>query len=110
MAGDERAQRVGRNESLFREVNERAAELADRLDTGFDFVCECSRLDCVEHLRVPVAVYERTRANERWFVVTDGHEQPEFERVIEQGPGWLIVEKTGEAGRVAAANDPRSDT
>lgn len=49
------------------------------------------------------------RASGRGFIVAEGHEQSEFERVMEQGPGWLVVEKTGAAGGEAAEDDPRGD-
>ncbi len=110
MPEDERSRRVGENESAFRNVNERALEAADRLDVAAELVCECSRLDCVDRLHVPLAVYEDVRRHERRFLVAAGHERPEYERVVDQGAGWLIVEKTGEAGEVASERDPRGET
>ena len=105
MGGRER--RAAENESLFREVNERVEELAERLDVDAEVVCECSRVDCTTRLRVPVDEYERVRAHGRRFVVAAGHEQPAYERVIDERSGWLVVEKVGEAGEVAGEEDPR---
>lgn len=102
-------QRVARNEALFREVNEAIAELEERLGavaTAPVFVCECANPDCHEQLPdVDLAVYERTRANPRRFFVAPGHQNEEFEQVVERHPNFLIVEKTGGAGAAAAAEE-----
>jgi hypothetical protein len=105
--GEERA---GRNAALFREVNEQGRALAERFAEQEDvpaFICECSNDECVERLRVPIDVYESVRAHPRRFLVAPGHEG-EFEQVSEVGDGYLIVEKTGVAGRIAEQNDPRA--
>ncbi|HET8557078.1 MAG TPA: hypothetical protein VFL58_07205, partial [Gaiellaceae bacterium] len=82
MADDPRARRVGENESIFREVNERVEELSADLDLPPEFVCECGRADCDARLSVPLEEYERVRAHGRRFVVAAGHERPEVEKVI----------------------------
>lgn len=105
---DEQARRAAANESAFRTINEQIEALGERLDVPVALVCECARIDCIERLQVPPREYERARAQPRRFVVAPGHEQPQFERVIEQGRGWLLVEKTGEAGDAAAAEDDRT--
>lgn len=108
MADDPRGRRVAENQSVFRQVNERVEELADGFDLKPAFVCECGRPDCAARLSVPVEEYERVRAHGRRFVVATGHERPEVEKVIDQGNGFLVVEKTGEAGEVADEEDPRA--
>ena len=107
---DERSDeaRVGRNESIFREINERAEEIGTALDGPTDFLCECSRTDCTERMDVPLDVYEQVRARSRHFLVLPGHERLEYERVVDQGSGWLIVTKIGVAGEVAEEEDPRA--
>jgi hypothetical protein len=105
--GEERA---GRNEALFREVNEQGRALAERFaeQEGVPaFVCECGNDSCVERLRVPIDVYESVRAHPRRFLVAPRHEA-DFEQVRERADGYLIVEKTGVAGRTAQQNDPRA--
>ena len=104
---DERERRVAENEGIFREVNERIAEMSERFDVEEpEIVCECERIGCQERRMLPLDVYERVRAEGRRFLVTPGHENPEFERVVDQEVGWLIVEKIGEAGRLAEEADP----
>ena len=102
-------ERAARNEALFREVNEQvravAAQFGSRPEES-SFVCECSDDSCVEKIRVPVAVYERVRQDPRRFLLVPGHDN-EFERVVERAGGYVIVEKEGGAGRIAAHTDPR---
>lgn len=102
------ADRVAWNESAFREVNERMRELAVSLDRRAEFVCECASVACAEHVGLSVEEYERTRRHGRRFFVLAGHEQPEYERVVESAEGWVVVEKTGQAGTIAALHDPRA--
>ena len=106
-----REERFAKNESLFREVNERieeAARRAELLDMEAGFVCECAELSCTERLPITLVDYERARSDPTWFVVLPGHERPDVERIVHSLGGCLIVEKLGEAGREAEARDPRS--
>lgn len=108
MSEDPRADRVSRNESVFRSVNERVEDLAADVAAPPRFICECDRPDCTLPLeQVSVEEYERVRAHPRRFLVSPGHERPEFERVIDQGPGYLVVEKVGAAGETAEEKHPR---
>jgi hypothetical protein len=96
---DER--RIAMNEATFRKVNEAIqAGRAQSADT-VEVICECGRLGCVEHLRIDADAYNAVRGHRRRFVVVPGHELPEVEQVVDRGDGYLVVEKTGEAGRVA---------
>lgn len=96
------------NENAFRRVNERVEDLAAADEDRLDFVCECSDIACAEPVRLSIAAYEDVRAAPNRFVVKSRHERPEIERVIDQGNGYVVVEKLGQAGEVAVEDDPRS--
>lgn len=102
-------QRAGRNEALFREVNENIAQLAEEQQgtTPIEpvFICECANADCTERLAVDIDVYRRVREQDRLFILLPGHQDPQLDQVIETHPNYLIVEKTGEAGDVAERAD-----
>jgi hypothetical protein len=91
----DRAERIEENEKLFREVNERVAQLPGGVGTGPDpeWVCECGDETCFEKLSIPADEYHEVRAHDDWFMITPGHEKPEAERVVEERSGFLIVEK-----------------
>jgi hypothetical protein len=113
-AMDARAERVGRNEALFREVNEQVESLNRRFSAAvgdtMDIVCECADLACIERLTVPLPTYERVRSEPTLFLVKPGHEQGDFEEVVAETPGFNVVRKDApDARRVAVATDPRSD-
>src|SRR4051812_6497047 len=107
---DERAGRMAKNEAHFRRINERVkdglltapAELADGEDL-VGFVCECSDLDCCHLVYAPASVYRAVREDERRFLVCAGHDEREIEDVVERSGSYSVVEKHGEAGKVAAA-------
>ena len=96
--------RRAENENTFRLINENVVSLAGE-EEALDFVCECSRLDCTERIRLAVDAYRRLRQVPEWFVVKRGHEQLDIERVVEEEREYLIVEKIGEAGDVARRAD-----
>jgi hypothetical protein len=107
----ERFERQARNEALFREVNERIAQLGQRAEAwspeGTDFLCECGEEGgCGQRVQVPLAVYERVRAQDDRFVVKPGHETPEIERAIEWTDAYVVVDKIP-AAEPLVADDPR---
>jgi len=57
------------------------------------FVCECSDIECVMVIVLPIGEYEEVRAHPTRFLVLDGHEDKSIERVVETRPDYLIVEK-----------------
>lgn len=95
----DRFARQARNEALFREVNERIATLGHAAqawspDGMVDFLCECgTEGGCGERVHMPMAAYERVRAQDDRFVVQPGHETPEIERAVEWTDDYVIVDK-----------------
>ena len=107
---NDREERIGRNEILLREVNERIEELGERATTVhlFGFVCECGEARCVEHVELELQEYEAVRANAQHFLTLPGHETPAIERVIVRHERYQIVEKdAGEPAELAVETDPR---
>jgi hypothetical protein len=106
-----RFERQATNEALFREVNERIAQLGARAEAwspgGIDFLCECGEDGgCGQRVRVPLATYERVRSQDDRFVVRPGHETPELERAVEWTDGYVVVDKIP-AAEPFVENDPR---
>ena len=86
-------ERLAKNEILFRQVNERLDDLATPWSKTTDYLCECSETSCIEIVELTNAEYERVRSRATVFVVRPGHERPEIEKVVEEGEGFLLVEK-----------------
>jgi len=107
---EDRQERLARNESLFRTLNEEISGLASGLGgrEPFEFICECSTSGCFERLSLTVEEYERVRQDGTHFFVAEGHEDIEIEQVIGHRDGYVIVEKDGVAGVVAEDDDPRA--
>jgi hypothetical protein len=59
-------------------------------------------------IELPVREYERVRADPHRFLLAPEHDIPEAEKVVETYEGYLVVEKRGDAARVAEETDPRS--
>ena len=89
-----------RTEALFRDVNERIAESAQRFEAdSTQFVCECSDANCTHRLEVTLAEYEEVRADGATFMLVPGHEHTDIERVVGEGPRFNVVEKMQETVR-----------
>jgi hypothetical protein len=100
-----RETRLGLNEAIFREVNERLEGLAEHFEFGqgdpLDLVCECRKATCVERIYMSRSGYEAVRANDTHFALYPGHAEPGVERVVSSHPGYEVVAKEGPAAEVA---------
>ena len=108
---DLRKERHAQNEDFFREVNERISEKAEShgLDSHkYDFFCECSDVSCTERVKLTLPEYEYVRAEPTRFVVKNDHVVAEIEHVVASASDHLIIEKHGEAGRVATELEAES--
>ena len=109
---DERFARQARNEALFREVNERIADLGESAqawspDGTLELLCECGdEGGCGQRIRMQIAAYERVRAQDDRFAVKPGHETPELERAVEWTDDYVIVDKIP-AAEPYVQDDPR---
>jgi uncharacterized protein with von Willebrand factor type A (vWA) domain len=105
--------RIGLNEAVFREVNERIETLAQTFDLGserLDFICECGDASCVERIHMTHAEFEELRSDSHHFAVYPGHVIADVERVVAQRAGYEVVEKVEPLPRlIAETTDPRSD-
>jgi hypothetical protein len=107
-----RKERIARNESAFRALNESLGLHVHRdLRRGGDksgFVCECAHEDCGEVVSVDLAKYEAIRGDARSFLLVPGHEIPDAEDVVEQGDGYIVVRKHEEVAKYVEITDPRA--
>jgi len=100
----DRSERIGLNEALFREVNERIDRLQGDLGgvPSFEIVCECGDAGCIERFSITDGDYEALRRDVHCFAVIPGHERPDVERTIDRRESYLVVEKTDpDAARAA---------
>lgn len=103
-------ERIAINQSRFREANERIELAADRMGImgPIPFICECADPECVEIVRQSLEAYEEIRHDERLFFCAPGHERIAVEEgagvVTGRGDGYVLVEKIGIAGEIAAQN------
>lgn len=109
----ERERRVGLNEAVFREVNERLRQLNVAFTAVTDtmyLVCECADTSCTAHISMSPEAYEALRAEPTHFVVVRGHAAgDDSERIVERTQEYDIVEKRGEAAEIAEDTDPRNE-
>jgi hypothetical protein len=104
--------RIAKNETLFREVNERvkAIDEAHALsrDDIWEFLCECGSAECTQPIALTLAEYERARSSPIQFILVPGHERPEVETLIEATDRFVVVAKKAGEQEIALARDPRS--
>jgi len=101
--------RAAKNQSLFRDVNERIEELSEKFDARamVSFVCECALKDCVERLEMTHGEYEVLRRVPTHFAVKSGHEIEGVEEIVDYTHRYVVVEKLGVGGLRALKLDPR---
>jgi hypothetical protein len=91
----DRAGLKAENQAVFREVNERIAEITKRLDNWdagrLEVLCECSRPDCVGRIDVSAEEYDEVRGAGDTFIVVDGHHDDGIEDVIRVNDRFAVV-------------------
>jgi hypothetical protein len=93
-------ERRATTEALFRDVNERIAESAERFDArATEFVCECADPNCTHRVAASLEEYERVRDESTTFLVAPGHEQKDIEEVVSDRGRFRIVDKVQAAVR-----------
>jgi hypothetical protein len=112
VAIDERQQRVVKNETLFRAVNEQLEDLNEAFASFSDvvtIVCECGDGSCVDQINVSLDRYESVRADATLFFVRPGHEDDQVEDVVSDADAYFVVRKrAGEPQRIAEELDARN--
>jgi hypothetical protein len=103
--------RRARTEALFRDVNERIAESAQRFEADTtQFVCECADPNCTHRLAATLVEYEEVRADGATFMLAPGHAHDDIERVLEDRGGFHVVEKMQKTVRATVRRlNPRPD-
>ena len=107
------AERIGRNDSIFRESNERINELAEaqQVEGPTPFICECADPGCQEIIYLTLGEYSEIRREARLFLNVSGHEASSqgWAHVVEKHDSYVVVKKIGPAGEVAEQLEGSSD-
>ena len=111
---DARHDRVARNEAMYRAVN-RQIEQASEEDGGnsndqLEILCECGEQGCDTTLALTIAEYDEAHGQRDRFIVASGHEDPEIEAIVTRRDHYLVVDKFGEAEKIAEAEERRQGT
>ena len=100
-----------RTEALFRDVNERIAESAERFDAeSTQFVCECADPNCTHRVEASLDEYEGVRADGATFMLAPGHADEDIERVVKDRGRFHVVEKVQKTVRATVKRlNPRAN-
>jgi hypothetical protein len=107
----DREARIGLNQAVFREVNERIEDLATAFELKsepLDLICECADATCVERISMTYTEYEELRSDPQQFAVYPGHEDVDIEDIVDRRGGYDVVKKNeGIPERIAEQTNPR---
>ena len=103
------AERAAHNEEIFRNINEKIEEGAERhqVVSMLPFHCECGQLTCTETIELEPSTYDEIASHPLRFIVIPSHRIAEIERVVAEGDGYLVVEKLAEARAEIERQHPR---
>jgi hypothetical protein len=111
------AERIGRNDAIFREANEGIIKIAaagEELQQPLPVICECADPACRDIILMTPAEYGAVRSDPRLFLNVPGHESASqgWGQVVERHDDYVVVEKVGPAGDVAEqlAGEPNPAT
>ena len=102
-------EKIARTESLFREVNERIAESAERFDAETKYVCECADPTCTHRVEATREEYERVREDGATFLLVNGHEDERIEAIVrEDGDRAVVAKRHPLVAPIARKLNPRA--
>ena len=108
----ERERRIGLNEAVYREVNEKLRavnEVFATITDNFEIMCECGHATCDDRFSIAPGAYEELRRDPVLFAIVPGHEIPDVEDVVASTETYAVVRKRpGDPAQVATQTDPRS--
>jgi hypothetical protein len=105
------ARNGARNQALMRDLNEQVCAFA-ACSTTEDTVlvmCECAEVSCSLTLSLSPDEYERIRSSPTQFVVRPDHALADGETIVQETPGYVVVEKVGEGATIATRLDPQRE-
>ena len=87
---DER--RIRKNQVVFREVNQRIADISRRHDEpASGFLCECRQAGCTSIIDLSLSDYQALRDGEDFFIVAPGHCVEGVDRLVESRQGYDLL-------------------
>jgi hypothetical protein len=97
--------RLGKNQALFRAVNDQIEYIGQEQTTvrPLNFLCECADPDCDVYIELTQGEYEAIRQSPTRFFVLPDHVYPEVETIVDDRARYVVVEKFGAGGRVVEA-------
>jgi hypothetical protein len=89
------SQRVRQNEETFAKANEQIRASAEQYEFAepVPFLCECSKVSCTETIPLSLTTYREARDRGEAFILLAGHNDPQVERIVGDGAGYVLVEK-----------------
>jgi hypothetical protein len=111
---DARNDRVAQNEAMYRAVNreieQASADAVRGQNEQLEVLCECGEDGCNATLAMTIAEYDEAHVQRDRFIVASGHENPEIEVIVARTDDYLVVDKFGEAEKIAEAEERREGT
>jgi hypothetical protein len=105
-----REERVARNETAAREINEGIEQAHAKNEEAryFRILCECGKADCEQVIGITRSEYEQVRSDPVRFVVRRDHVDPSVEDIVSETDRFVVVAKReGIPAEVAEEEDPR---
>jgi hypothetical protein len=93
---------------LLREVNEQIRHSNGSLpgdSATYILLCECERADCLQRFEVPADLYAEVRKDGERFLVVEGHEDEDVERIV-ASDGYSVVRLRPAARGMRAPSPP----
>jgi hypothetical protein len=98
------AERIARNDAIFRKANEGIRAVAgEEREEPMPVICECADPACRDIVLMTPAEYGAIRSSPRLFLKVPGHEAAAqgWAQVVERHDNYVVCEKVGVAGEVA---------
>lgn len=107
------AERIARNDAIFRKANEGISEVAEAAEftQPIPFICECADPGCRDMVMMALPEYRAIREDPTTFLNVPGHEASSqgWAQVMETHDTYVVVVKIGPAAEVAEQLEGEED-
>jgi hypothetical protein len=98
MASDGRtnAEQMREIRETFARANEQIRASAEKYNFQHQvpFLCECTDATCMGSVRLSLTNYREARTSIDRFLLLPGHDDPQVERIVARGDGYVLVQES----------------
>jgi hypothetical protein len=93
-----------------RQIEQESRETSGGPGADLEILCECGQEGCNAVVALTIRDYDEAHQQGDRFILVAGHEDPSIERVVSRSAEYVVVDKFGDAEKIAEGEERREGT